>query len=285
MNRLNGATADASERLGFAVRVAREAGARVLEHYGETEHATKSGGSPVTAADLASNAHIVTSIRQAWPGEGVLSEESADESGRREAAWVWVVDPLDGTREFLARNGEFSVMIGLLERDRPVLGVVYLPASGTLYAAERGRGAWRETADGTRERLWRTGGRPAEIRMVGSRSHGEPLLARMAAALAVKDVRPSGSVGIKCARIAEGDRDLYIHPVPWLKEWDTCAPEVLLSEAGGIVTDCRGAALCYNKETPAQPDGILACVAALHAPVLERIGPLYAAAMDAVAGE
>lgn len=249
----------------------------MLEHYGETRHGTKEGGSPVTAADLAANEHIVTALRSRWPSDAVLAEESADDPSRLGADRVWVVDPLDGTREFLARNGEFSVMIGLVESGEPVLGVVHLPASGTLYAAERGWGSWKESASGERTRMQCGRGRPSEIRMVGSRSHGDRLLERMVEVLGVRDVRPSGSVGIKCARIAEGERDLYIHPVPYLKEWDTCAPEVVLREAGGRVTDCRGHRLRYNKADPTQPDGILACVPALHAPVLDRIGPLYAA--------
>ncbi len=253
----------------------------MLAHYGQTEHETKAGGSPVTAADLASNAYIVDSIRGAFGSDAILSEESADDGSRLGARRVWVVDPLDGTREFLAGNGEFSVMIGLLEADEPILGVVYMPATGALYGAERGRGAWVEVEEGVRRQLRCGEADPSSIRMVGSRSHGDPLLERMAAALGVTDVRPSGSVGVKCARIAEGARDLYIHPVPYLKEWDTCAPEVLLREAGGRVTDCRGGRLVYNKARPSQPDGILACVESLHEPVLATIGPLYAAAATA----
>jgi 3'-phosphoadenosine 5'-phosphosulfate (PAPS) 3'-phosphatase len=97
----------------------------------------------------------------------------------------------------------------------------------------------------------------------------------MRKALGITDVKPSGSVGIKCALIAEGDRDLYVHPVPYLKEWDTCAAEVLLHEAGGVVTDCLGQPLTYNKPDPTQPHGILACTEGVHAAVLEAIGPVY----------
>ncbi|MGD8278460.1 MAG: 3'(2'),5'-bisphosphate nucleotidase CysQ, partial [Gemmatimonadota bacterium] len=255
---MSDATADVSGRLAFAVRVAREAGVRVLAHYGQTEHETKAGGSPVTAADLSSNAYIVAAIRSAYPSDAILSEESADDGSRLRARRVWVVDPLDGTREFLSRNGEFSVMIGLLEGNEPVLGVVHVPVTETTYAAARGLGAWVEVRGGSRRALDPGAGSPNAIRMVGSRSHGDPLLDRMAAALGVEDVQPSGSVGIKCARIAEGERDLYIHPVPYLKEWDTCAPEMVLREAGGMVTDCRGRPLVYNKARPVQPDGILA---------------------------
>jgi 3'(2'), 5'-bisphosphate nucleotidase len=103
----------------------------------------------------------------------------------------------------------------------------------------------------------------------------------MQQALGITDVQPSGSVGIKCSLIAERQRDLYIHPVPYLKEWDTCAPEVLLREAGGMVTDCTGALLQYNKSNPVQPHGILACAPAVFERVLDTIVPLYRSAKDA----
>jgi 3'(2'), 5'-bisphosphate nucleotidase len=115
--------------------------------------------------------------------------------------------------------------------------------------------------------------------MVGSRSHPDPLLVRMQEALEITDVRPSGSVGVKCALIAERERDLYIHPVPYLKEWDTCAPEVILREAGGAVTDCTGAPLRYNKRDPVQPHGIVACAPGGMARVLGRVTRLYTASL------
>lgn len=279
--RLSSATPDVRERLAFASRVAREAGDRILGHYGATGHETKAGGSPVTAADLASNEWIVNSIRSAWPGEAILAEESADSADRLISDRVWVVDPLDGTREFLAQNGEFSVMIGFVTGGRPVVGVVLVPVRGLLYAAAAGEGAWAEES-GERRRLRCHAARPGGLRLVGSRSHPDPLIEAMRERLGITDVRPSGSVGIKCALIAEGERDLYVHPVPYLKEWDTCAAEVLLREAGGVVTDCRGEPLVYNKPDPTQPDGILACAASVHATVLEQIGPIYERARPAV---
>ncbi len=109
----------------------------------------------------------------------------------------------------------------------------------------------------------------SNLRLVGSRSHAEPLLERLQESLGIEDVEPCGSVGVKCSRIAEGRRDLYVHPVPYLKEWDTCAPEVLLREAGGEVTDCLGGRLEYNKPDPHQPHGIVACGGAL-----EELRPL-----------
>lgn len=242
-----------------AVRLAREAGAAAMRHYGVVEARRKAGGSPVTAADHAANRVIVEGLGRAFPADGILSEESKDRPDRLGLRRVWIVDPLDGTREFLSENGEFSVMIGLAVDGAAVLGVVYRPVGDRLYAAVQGNGAWREVEGGARESLEPDSvGAGAALRMVGSRSHPDPLIERMRGALGIEDVAPSGSVGLKCALIAEGRRDIYVHPVPYLKEWDTCAPELLVREAGGTVTDCRGRALRYNKADPRQPHGILA---------------------------
>jgi 3'(2'), 5'-bisphosphate nucleotidase len=274
---LSAASADVRERLAFAARAAREAGRRILRHYGSVSHETKAGGSPVTQADLEANAYLVDAIGGAFPGEPVLAEESADPLARRGAGRLWIVDPLDGTREFLSQNGEFSVMIGGVSDGSPRVAVVYVPARDVLYTAGSGAGAWAETT-GTRHRLRCAPARADALRLVGSRSHPDPLLERMRIALGIEDVRPSGSVGIKCALIAGGERDLYVHPAPYLKEWDTCAPELLVTEAGGVVTDCRGNPLVYNKDSPAQPDGIVASGADVHESVMRVIGPLYDAA-------
>jgi 3'(2'), 5'-bisphosphate nucleotidase len=273
---VSGATGDVRERLAYARDVAREAGREVARRYGERDYRVKAGDSPVTEADLASNRAIVRALRSRYPGEAILSEESKDTADRLTAPVVWIVDPLDGTREFLSGNGEFAVMIGCVAEGRPVVGVVYAPARGVLYGAAAGCGAWVERGTGGPERLRCAAARLDALRLVGSRSHAEPLLARMQEALGIRDVQPSGSVGIKCGLIAEGMRDLYIHPSPHLKEWDTCAPEVVLTESGGSVTSCLGERLTYNKASPAQADGIVACAAEVVEEVLARIVPLYA---------
>jgi len=263
-----------AKELETAVQLARAAGVAVMGFYGTTEADEKAGGSPVTAADHASNDVILDGLRTVFPDDAILSEESKDDRSRLEAARVWIVDPLDGTKEFLARNGEFSVMIGLVVDGERVLGVVHLPDGDVTYGAVAGQGAWVERA-GEREPLRAAEADMDALRMVGSRSHPDPLLEEMTEALGVDDVAPSGSVGIKCALIAEGRRDVYIHPVPYLKEWDTCAPEVILREAGGRVTDCLGGRLEYNRPDPHQPHGILACAPGIHARVLEVIEPIY----------
>src|SRR5262245_37452626 len=141
-----------SEELRKVEALARLAGEAALRFYGTATAEYKDGGSPVTAADHAANECIVKGLRAYFPGDAILSEESKDSLDRLKAERLWIVDPLDGTKEFLAQNGEFAVMIGLAVRGEPVLGVVYLPATQTLYSAERGGGAWVERT-GTRQRL------------------------------------------------------------------------------------------------------------------------------------
>ena len=264
---------DLSDALSFARRVARRAGAAAMAHYGTAEAKAKSGGSPVTAADHAANAVIVDAIRAAYPSDAILSEESKDSPDRLGASRVWIIDPLDGTKEFLARNGEFSIMIGLAIDGEPVLGVVYMPDGDRLYAAARGLGATVEIQ--CEKQGLRTDRNHWPPRMVGSRSHADELTLRIRDALGVTDVAPSGSVGVKCALIAEGKRDLYVHPVPYLKEWDTCAPEVVLREAGGEIADCLGEPLRYNKPDPCQPHGILACAPGIMDRVKDTVRSVY----------
>ncbi|HET7462479.1 MAG TPA: 3'(2'),5'-bisphosphate nucleotidase CysQ [Longimicrobium sp.] len=263
--------------LAAACDAARAAGRAAMRFYGSARAVEKEGGSPVTEADHAANRVIVAALAAAFPGDAVLSEESADSAARLAAERVWIVDPLDGTREFLAQNGEFAVMIGLAIGGRAVLGAVYQPADDVLFAAAVGEGA-SVTRHGETVPLRCGAPGAGGLRLVGSRSHPDPLLARMQEALGITDVRPSGSVGVKCGLIARGERDLYVHPVPYLKEWDTCAPEAILRAAGGEVTDCRGEPLRYNKPDPRQPHGIVACGPGVLRGVLARIGPVYQAA-------
>jgi 3'(2'), 5'-bisphosphate nucleotidase len=266
--------AELQQRYDVAVRAARAAGAAAMAFYGTATSTAKADASPVTQADHAANDVIVARLREAFPDDAILSEESKDSAARLSARRVWIVDPLDGTKEFLAQNGEFSIMIGLVEDGEPVLGVVYLPDGDVLFSAARDLGAWVERG-GVRERLERAPVNGEPLRLVGSRSHAEPLVARMQEALGITDVEPCGSVGVKCSRIAEGRRDLYVHPVAFMKEWDTCAPEVILREAGGAVTDCRGEPLRYNKPDPRQPHGILACAPGAAASVVPVVRALY----------
>ena len=265
------------KELEAATILARRAGGMIMSISGRQRTRTKAGGSPVTTADRVANRMIVRGLRKQFPGDGVLSEETRDGAARLEHARVWIVDPLDGTREYMLGISEFCVMIGLAVEGEPVLGVVYNPATDTLYTGMLGGEAMVE--QGTERRPLRVPELAgSEIRLVGSRSHADPRLLRIQRELAIAQVRVAGSVGVKCALIAQGECDLYVHPVAYLSEWDTCAPEAVLRAAGGAVTDCAGERLQYNKPVPVQPRGILATTAALHPHVL----PVVSRAFDGV---
>lgn len=226
----------------------------------------KNPGDPVTEADHAANDAILAVLASRVPMDAVLSEE-APPPGTAGGQRLWVVDPLDGTREFIDGIDEFACMVGLSEGGLARLGAVYVPGSGQLYLGVSEGGAWvagcarageRDVTVGALRPLRVSAPRVGRTRLVRSRSHPDERLARIEAELPALEVIPSGSVGVKCARIAVGEADLYVHPVPYLKEWDTCAPEAILRGAGGEVTDCGGRPLTYGKADPRQPAGILA---------------------------
>jgi 3'(2'), 5'-bisphosphate nucleotidase len=264
-----------SEDLRCAIRSARAGGDAAMKHYGAVSVFVKDSGSPVTAADHASTDAIIAAISAAFPDDSILCEETVDDFARLRARRVWIVDPLDGTKEFISRNGEFSVMVGLVEHGRPTAGAVYVPASGQMYFAERTRGAWVDEGGALRPLLRN---RATQMRAVVSRSHTDTAVESICTRVEVTARKPSGSVGIKCALIAADEADIYAHPVPFMGEWDTCAPEIILTEAGGSVTDCHGRRLEYNKCDTRQAFGILACAPGVLDLVLPVVSAVFAAA-------
>jgi 3'(2'), 5'-bisphosphate nucleotidase len=253
-------SAASGEDLAIAAAAALAGGRAAMRFYGRDDLAVEdpTGRGPVTAADRASQAAILEVLDRERAGERVLSEEAPPPQGPPEPR-LWVVDPLDGTREFIDRIGEFSVMVGLAIDGEAHLGAVYQPATGRLFAGAVGDGAWVTGTAGDSELAPLSVGKVHEpLRFVRSRSHPDERIRRLEAALGEVEVILSGSAGSKCALVASGAADLYVHPVPYLKEWDTCAPEAMLRAAGGRVTDCEGEALRYGKVHPAQPGGIFA---------------------------
>ncbi len=265
---------EAAADLELAAAAAVEGGAAARPFYRDDDMGIRQKGpsDPVTEADHAANEAILAVLRGGGGSDTIRSEESAPLEGDAGAARrLWVVDPLDGTKEFIARNGEFAMMVGLAVDGAARLGAVLMPDPGRLYVGLAGGGAW--AADVTWAGEGDTNGfdavvgpfgplrlpsaRPDVLRMARSRSHPDPLITAVGDGLGAESVL-SGSVGVKCALIAEGRADVYVHPVPFLKEWDTCAPEAVLRGAGGRVTDCAGRPLTYGKRDPAQPHGIFA---------------------------
>jgi 3'(2'), 5'-bisphosphate nucleotidase len=230
------------------IALAEAAAGEIMRVYaGDFAVEHKDDHSPLTAADLASHRCIVDGLERLSPGIPVLSEESAEEVPallRRQWPLMWLVDPLDGTREFVKRNGEFTVNIALIEGGDAVLGVVQAPVTGVLWHGQRGRGAFRR--EGTREVAIRTRvPATSPLRVAASRSHRDPrteaVLQRMG------EVEPIGvGSSLKFCRLAEAGMDVYPRFGP-TSEWDTGAGQCVLEAAGGVVLDPRGRPLRYNQ--------------------------------------
>ena len=227
--------------------IAQRAAAAILDVY-ESDFAVahKDDRSPLTAADLAAHRVIVAALHELTPGWPVLSEESAGIGWNERARWTryWLVDPLDGTREFVKRNGEFTVNIALIDDHKPVLGVVQTPVSGELACAWEGGGAWLADSAGAKAARIGTRRRASPLTVAGSRSHASEhengLLARLGACAKM----PLGS-SLKFVRIAAAEADLYLRLGP-TSEWDTAAGQCVLEQAGGAVLDFQGRPLRYN---------------------------------------
>lgn len=235
--------------LALAARLARQAAAAVMAvRDGGFAVERKRDDSPVTAADRIAEALIVEGLRAAAPTIPVIAEE-AHEAGEVTAtpgARFWLVDPLDGTREFAAGLDTFAINIGLVEEGRPRLGVVALPATGELFGGIIGQGAWKEDAGGTRHAI-RVRRIPAEGPVVMASRHyqKDPRIAEFAAAHRAQKVVNIGSAAKFC-RVAEGTADLYPRFGPTM-EWDTAAPEAVVVAAGGTITELDGQLLRYGK--------------------------------------
>jgi 3'(2'), 5'-bisphosphate nucleotidase len=206
----------------------------------------KDDKSPLTAADMAAHHAIVAGLQALTPAVPVLSEESASRPFAERAAWsrYWLVDPLDGTREFVKRNGEFTVNIALIDHGVPVLGVVHVPVTGVTYLACRGRGAFRQEPGGEPVAIHVRKPGAGPLRVVGSRSHRGESLSRYLEKLGEHELVGMGS-SLKLCLVAEGAADVYPRLGP-TSEWDTAAAQAVVEQAGGHVTDTRMRPLRYN---------------------------------------
>jgi 3'(2'), 5'-bisphosphate nucleotidase len=229
--------------------LARKAGAAIVEVY-ESDFSvqTKADASPVTAADMAAHRVIVAGLAQFEPLLPILSEEARALSWNERRQWsrYWLVDPLDGTREFVKRNGEFTVNIALVDNHRSVLGVVFAPTTGEMYVAEQGAGAWLQCGPGGDWRRLHTRLLATSPIVAGSRSHGGAQNAVLDQLIGSEyQLQPMGS-SLKFCLIARADADLYLRFGP-TSEWDTAAAQCVLDEAGGAVLDLTGQPFRYNR--------------------------------------
>jgi len=255
--------------------IATEAGQAILQLY-ESDFSVdyKGPGDPVTDADRAANVLICERLRAHFPDAAIVAEESPEEAylEYRSSPRVFFVDPLDGTREFVARNGQFVVMIGLLVENAVTLGVVYAPATGTLWFGSRELGAYRRDSDGA-ERPIHVGGvvEPAQARITISRSRRSEPLSEALRRIAPRVVAPMGSAGLKGSLVAEASADAYLAIGAAGKHWDACAMEALVTAAGGCVTDARGLPLNYRGPVMELEHGLLASNQQLHRALLARL--------------
>ena len=264
----------------MADELARAAGAILLVHYNSpflVEHKVNAlqEMEEVTAADREANDLIVRRLAAEFPDDGILAEESVDTEDRLTKERVWLIDPMDGTKNFVQRDGDFAVQIGLAVAGEPVIGVVYQPVRDVLYRAVLGAGAWREEQGGKATRMTvskRTN--PNQMVLASSRSHRSPRMERVVESFGFKDETRRGSVGVKIGLIAEQQADLYLHLSPSTKQWDTCAPEIVLTEAGGVLTDLFGQPLRYNAVRIDNRNGVVATNGVAHEMVIENLKPL-----------
>lgn len=267
--------------LETAVLAARAAGTLVNDFYERAAVAVyeKADGSPVTDADLAADALIRDTVSSHFPGDAVLTEESADDPARLTAPRVWIVDPIDGTAQFIARTGRFDIVVALVVDGRPVLGVICHPPSGTLLTAIRGHGAWIEER-GTRRRARISSMRLGDhVRIAGSIWFGMPELEserdRVVSALGGQSA-PTLPTGIRPIDLLDPERsfDVVFGPVAdadrtYGGEWDFAAPDLIIREAGGAMSDLLGRPHRFNKANVRNGGGLIySCDPATHARVV-----------------
>lgn len=229
------------------VELSRDAGRAILKIYDTNfDVDQKADDSPLTQADLASNKVIVDGLRKLTPDVPIITEEAGLPDFEERASWstYWLIDPLDGTKEFVNRNGEFTVNIALIRNHRPVLGVVYVPVSAITYVGCEGLGAQRHDAEGKAEPIQVAVESSNPVRVVGSRSHRGESLNRFLENVGEVELHPVGS-SLKFCFVAEGSADIYPRLGP-TSEWDTAAAQAVVEQAGGQVLKLDGSPLGYN---------------------------------------
>ena len=244
---MNSSHDDPGQFMDAVIEIAVEAGRKIMQIYCTDFAVThKDDRSPLTEADLAAHQTICEGLRQLTPELPMLSEESAHIPFSERAAWrrYWLIDPLDGTREFVKRNGEFTVNIALIDEHCPVLGVVYAPVTGVCYFASRGHGAYKQTSGAAPQAIHTRRYADGRCMVAASRSHSGDSLQAFLARLGDHQTLSIGS-SLKSCLVAEGLADLYPRLGP-TSEWDTAAAQCVVEEAGGRVTDTTMQTLRYN---------------------------------------
>jgi len=249
-----------------------KAGDKILEVYESNfQVEKKDDNSPITKADLESNKIIKESLLQTRIP--ILSEEDTDDKSRMDSEKVWIIDPLDGTQDFVNKTGEFTVMIGLVENHIPIMGLVYWPTEKKLYFAENGFGAFCYDSQGWTKISVRNVEEVAKSLALVSRHHLSDKEKKMLDHLKIKNTASIGS-SLKVMEIASGRADIYLTSTNKMKQWDTAASHCIISEAGGKMTDILGNDLVYNTELVNHENGLLVTNGSIHEEVVSKISKL-----------
>jgi 3'(2'), 5'-bisphosphate nucleotidase len=272
---------DRARALAKMIAAARDASRAIMKVYSTSDFGVEMKGvnDPVTRADKKANAILLDKLGAAFPGVPIVAEESAPETygNYREAERAFFVDPLDGTREFVAKNGEFCVMIGLAERGRASLGAIYVPTEGRAFGGDaKDKIAFELTEDGDAWEI-HVGKKRAlkDALCIISRSHRSPETDAMLNRFGCKELVPYGSAGLKALKVAMGEVDLYCHPGPSGCRWDSCAVEAIVYGAGGVMTNATGKRFDYRTASIKNDKGVLAGNPELHEKALAKLLPVY----------
>ena len=263
-----------AHELARAIELARSAGSVVMRmQRGELEVEMKPGDEPVTVADRRASELIVSGLAASFPDDPIISEELTPAPGALGAPRFWLVDPIDGTKDFIRGEDGYSVMIGLVCDGKPTVGVVYQPAIDRLYHGTPD-GSYVDDRGEVRPLAVSPVATAAEARLVASKSHRSTDIDRVKQELGIVNELNLGSVGLKLCVIAAGVRDLYVNPAAKTKAWDTCAPEAILVPAGGRLSDLFGKPINYTHEL-AHRRGLVGSNARIHDEVVGKLSTLF----------
>ena len=263
---------DRIPELDIAIKAAIKAGNAILEIYQKDyKTSTKNDNSPITDADLKSNEVIKEILSQTkhW----ILSEEDKDDLQRITQETIWIVDPLDGTSDFIDKTGEFTVMISLIKNKKPILGVIGWPTENTLFVAQKGSGAFRFSNEKWEKITVTKISKIPKCRTVGSRHHLSDKEKSFIKKLGIEDFTSIGS-SLKVGKISSGEAEAYITTTNKMKEWDSAASYCIISEAGGKMTDMLGNDLTYNNKDVYHQNGILVTNGLVHNKIIEEFKKL-----------
>ena len=263
---------DRIPELDIAIKAAKEAGDAILEIYQrDFDTHTKKDDSPITEGDLKSNEIIKKILSETE--HMILSEEEDDDLSRLSENMIWIVDPLDGTSDFIDKTGEFTIMIALIKNKKPILGVISWPTEKTFFVAQKGSGAFRYSNDEWHKISVTSISELSKCRTVGSRHHLSDREKFFIKKLGIEDFTSIGS-SLKVGKISSGEAEAYITTTNKMKEWDSAASYCIISEAGGKMTDMLGNDITYNNKNVFHQNGILVTNGLIHNKIVEEFKKL-----------